>query len=346
MAGEGGRSGRFRGGFTLIELLVVIAIIAILIALLLPAVQSAREAARRIQCTNNMKQMGLALHNYESVMSVFPPAYTAQSRTNGCTSSWGHTWSNYIMPYLEQGNKYNTLNFMHPAGFPPNTSVWEFSVAAYLCPSDTKAEQSRTTFKITQISYASSVGLTEGIANGYGNATTAQNAHICGAILTEGMFSRNVHYGIPQVTDGLSNTMMVGETSRFRDEPSASRFNIANLGGSWGGGDLGTPARYVWSGDTRISGGAYVVPRLNSKAFWGPAEWVTSPANGTNSVTWITDPRSLTLGQFGFRSPHPGGANFLFGDGSVRFIKDSIDMNTYRALGTRALGEVVSADAY
>jgi prepilin-type N-terminal cleavage/methylation domain-containing protein/prepilin-type processing-associated H-X9-DG protein len=325
-----------RRGFTLIELLVVIAIIAVLIALLLPAVQSAREAARRIQCTNNMKQMGLALFNYESAMGVFPPAFTAQGRASNCTQSWGHTWSNYIMPYLEQGNKYNALNFLSPAGFPPNTSVWEYSVAAYLCPTDTRAEQSRTTFKITQISYAAVVGLTECIANNYGTATTAQNANLC-----------NTFYSIAQATDGLSNTMFVGETSRFKDEPSASRFNIANIGGSWGGGDLGTPARYTWSGDTRISGGAYVVPRLNSPALWAAPTWiVTSPANGAASTTWIDDPRSLTLGQFGFRSTHPGGANFLFGDGSVRFIKDSINITAYRALGTRSQGEVVGADSY
>ena len=339
------RDGR-RAAFTLIELLVVIAIIAILIALLLPAVQSAREAARRIQCTNNMKQAGLALFNYESAMGVFPPAFAAQGRASNCAQSWGHTWSNYIMPYLEQGNKYNTINFSHPAGFAPNTSVWDYSVAAFLCPTDGRAEQSRTTFKITQTSYASVVGLTECIANNYGTGATAQNAELCGAILSEGMFGRNTFYTIAQATDGLSNTMFVGETSRFRDEPAASRFNIANIGGSWGRGDLGTPARYTWSGDTRISGGAYVVPRLNAPALWAAAPWINSPADGTNSTTWINDPRSLTVGQFGFHSLHPGGANFLFGDGSVRFLKESIDIATYRALGTRARGEVISASSY
>ncbi|MFO0911161.1 MAG: DUF1559 domain-containing protein [Isosphaeraceae bacterium] len=337
-----------RSGFTLIELLVVIAIIAVLIALLLPAVQSAREAARRISCTNNLKQVGIALHNYESAMGVFPPAYVAQSRytTTPCTSSWGHTWSNYLMPYLEQGNKYNALNFDHPAGFPPNTSIWESSVATYLCPSDTRAEQSRTSFKITQTSYASVVGLTECIANNYGTGTTAINAHLCGAIFTEGMFGRNVFQRIAAATDGLSQTAMIGETSRFREESPMTRFNIANLGGLWSGDDLGTPARYPSWNDLRISGGAYVVPKLNAPPFIGRPTWVVDPSNGTNSVTWIDDPRSLTLGQFGFRSMHPGGANFLFGDGSVRFLKDTIDRRVYRSLGTRAGGEVISADAY
>jgi len=334
--------------FTLIELLVVIAIIAVLIALLLPAVQAAREAARRISCTNNMKQIGLALHNYESAMGAFPPAFVAQSRftSPACTSIWGHTWSNYAMPYLEQGNKYNTLNFSYPAGFPPNTSTWEFSVATYLCPSDTRAEQSRTSFKITQTSYAAVVGLTECIANNYGTALTAPNAHLCGAIFSEGMFGRNVFYRIADVTDGLSNTLMVGETSRFREESSFTRFNIANVGGSWSGDDLGTPARYASWGDVRISGGAYVVPRLNAAPYIGRPTWVVDPSNGTNAKTWIDDPRSLALGQFGFRSMHPGGANFLLGDGSVRFLKNSVDVLNYRALGTRAGGEVIGADGY
>ncbi len=337
-----------RSAFTLIELLVVIAIIAILISLLLPAVQSAREAARRIQCVNNMKQFGLGIFNYESSKGCFPAGFVAQSRFTAvpCTSSWGHTWSNYIMPYLDQGNKYAALNFSHPAGFPQNTSIWEFSVAVFLCPSDTKADQSRTTFKITQISYASVFGLTESIANNYGTLPTSQNAELCGAIRSEGIFGRNVFYPISAVTDGLSNTLMAGETSRFREEPPMSRFNIGNVGGSWSGEDLGTPPRYTGWGDIRISGGAYVVPRLNSRPYIGSPTWVTSPSNGTHSKTWIDDPRSLSLGQFGFRSLHPGGANFLMGDGSVRFIKESIDILTYRALGTRSGGEVISADAY
>ena len=332
--------------FTLIELLVVIAIISVLISLLLPAVQSAREAARRIQCSNNMKQFGLAIHNYENAIGTFPPGYIAQSRYTQvpCTSSWGHTWSNYIMPYLEQGNKYNALNFSHPAGFPPNTSVWENSVATFLCPTDTKADQSRTSFKITQISYAGVFGLTECIANNYGTGTNVMNAQLCGAIISEGVFGRNVSYSIANISDGLSNTLMVGETSRFREESPYSRFNIANVGGAWGGGDLGTPPRYESWNDIRISGGSYVVPKLNSRPYIGRPSWVVDPSNGTHSKTWVDDPRSLLLGQFGFRSLHPGGANFLMSDGSVRFLKESIDLKTYRALGTRSGGEVFSGD--
>src|SRR5262249_51828831 len=144
-----------------------------------------------------------------------------------------------------------------------------------------------------------------------------------------------------------ANTIFVGEQSRFLNEPPNSTFNFGNVAATFAGPDWAGST--VWPGDIRVTGIAYAVPRLNAKAVTSNA---TSCMRGNpfgtpqygNPVGWLNT--CPDLGQFGFRSRHPGGVNFLFGDGSVHFLKDSISLPTYRALATRALGEVVSADAY
>jgi len=174
----------------------------------------------------------------------------------------------------------------------------------------------------------------------YGYAPTDTNGDRCGIIDTEGMFNKNTNYKIADVTDGTSGTMMIGEMSRYRNEPD-SFFQPGNLGGFFGGN---------FGGDYRPVAAGTTVPKLNSQPQVGPPNCMfdTSPI-ADDQPSWANTPAPygcVNLGQFGFRSQHPGGGNFAFGDGSVRYIKDSISIPTYRALSTRAGGEVISADSY
>jgi prepilin-type N-terminal cleavage/methylation domain-containing protein/prepilin-type processing-associated H-X9-DG protein len=333
-----------RPAFTLIELLVVIAIIGVLIALLLPAVQAAREAARRAQCTNNMKQLGLAIHNYESANSSLPMGDQWTDPKRGCDGNWNfrHSWMALILNQVEQGNMYNAVNFSWPNDYTPNITCYKITVASFICPSDLPNVKLPDGFiSIIQSSYAGNRGLTENLVYTYTPSATAPNANRCFAIDGEGVFGRNIAYKLAEITDGTSGTMVAGEVSRFIDEPSGSPFNFGHIGGAWVGPDWTTGVS-VWPQDFRLSSGAYAVPRLNAKPNKTNAQTVLL---SVGPFGWINQPASLDLGQTGFRSLHPGGANFLFGDGSVKFLKSSINIGVYRCLATRAGGEIVSADS-
>jgi prepilin-type N-terminal cleavage/methylation domain-containing protein/prepilin-type processing-associated H-X9-DG protein len=337
--------------FTLIELLVVIAIIAVLVALLLPAVQAAREAARRAQCVNNLKQIGLAVANYESTHTAYPMGSLSRSRQyDACATYFGHTWLDYILPFLEGGNQYNVVNFQRPYNSSQLITAFRMKVGSLLCPDDTpNVDLTQQNFIPTmQTSYYAMRGLSENVYWWWGTSPTAPNADRCGVIDGEGVFTSNLSYLVSSVTDGTNNTIFVGEVSRFRNEPSNSTFNFGNVSGAWVGPDWVTGIT-AWSGDIRVTAGAYAVPRINAPALTSN---VTACFQGNpfgtpqygNPPGWINTCQAL--GQFGFRSNHPGGCNFLFGDGSVHFLKETISLPTYRALSTRALGEVISADAY
>jgi len=358
------RSGRPRFGFTLIELLVVIAIIAVLISLLLPAVQSAREAARRAQCVNNLKQMALACHNYETGQGSFPMgnrAFADLNQANACGDYYGYSAFAYILPFMEQGAGFSSYNFNVKgdnapayAITSPNLTAGQQQISSYICPSDQPiAGLDPTTYHTprNQSSYGMSRGQQENIYFNW--AVTAfpdpgqpyyQNCNYGGG---DGMFGPESSIKISSVTDGTSNTFFFGEMSRFPNEPGSSPFQFSNVAGAW-------LANVFYTGEVRPSGGAFVIPKLNSPAdTTGNLTNACFNANTVQPPDWLNPvlnaaglPSCIILGQWAFRSFHPGGANFAFADGSVKFIKNSVNYQAYRALGTRAGGEVISSDSY
>ena len=362
------RSRRRSLGFTLIELLVVIAIIAVLIALLLPAVQSAREAARRAQCTNNLKQLGLASANAESATSAFIPGfgpYYNQAVTDPGKSGCGGRPNvlAQILPYMEMSNTFNTFNFewctnLYGAGT-PNFTAQQQIVASFVCPSD----GSNTKFSdLGYANYVASLGATAAQRFGSGVAswdTVTARAGIFNVMgldtSTPGYPSYNKAYPVTvaSVTDGTSNTALFSETKRGNAGTSAS------IGGFIGGIPLNDLSNvYVIN-----NGSLSVAPNCTYGmsgyytriVYRGQQYYRNLPMTGYYSHTLTPNTKWYDCAVFGAafnnvhgaaRSFHSGGANVAFADGSVHFIKDSISLPTWMALGTRAGGEVVSSDAY
>ena len=304
-------SRRQKKGFTLIELLVVIAIIAVLIALLLPAVQQAREAARRTQCKNNLKQIGLALHNYYDAHQAIPDA-SYESKPFPSPSAYG--WSVMILPFLDQANLYNSLNTgysqMQDIASNTNPAVYgllQKSFTVFLCPSDSAGGN-------TNVNRAF-----QGTANG-GVMKTAiaplaagtSNYMGCNGFQSDadGVFDSgdNVNTTFAMVTDGLSNTIFVGERSSrpWPRQPAGSK-------GPWAG---------VWCGQEFTGNGITNVWCLIGQTQYQMNTGLPSaPASDTNNGV------ATPLNAFG--STHPGGAHFLFGDGSVHFLNENIQFVPY-----------------
>ena len=320
-----------RRGFTLIELLVVIAIIAVLIALLLPAVQAAREAARRAQCVNNLKQMGLALQNYHDAIGSFPMSYAARGKfVNGATDTtpgWG--WGTMILDQLEQGPVYNAVNFVLPVEGLQNSTVVRSILSTYMCPSDpipggpfgVTDTSGNVLALMGPTSYAACVG------NDFADSTTGLNNNGLG----NGVLFRNSGIPIAGILDGTSQTITIGERA----------WSINS--GPWAG---------VVTNGVIGRGPANPCPRTGA-LYYLAASMVQAHCNVLNTDT---DPDG---GIDDFSSRHPGGANFVFADGSVHFLKSVLRNSgvrpdgstiyaspTFLALGTRAGGEVISADAY
>jgi prepilin-type N-terminal cleavage/methylation domain-containing protein/prepilin-type processing-associated H-X9-DG protein len=340
-----------RRGFTLIELLVVIAIIAVLIALLLPAVQSAREAARRTQCTNNLKQMGLGLHNYESLAGVFPPSDVllgAVGTTN--TVAWRNGFSVHarILPLMEQGVMFNAINFIFDHRSAQNSTVVGSAVAFFTCPSDPNADQ-RTAFPFGT-ACVTSYGINGGDWFVWAGFTQP---------LTRGPFGPNLSRRLAEFTDGLSQTVLATDVKVYQPfcrtngpfanindptnvpPPNADPYTVApEYKSATCSASPPANAHTAWvDGNTQETG---------FTTAWPPNKVIL---NLMNRADLDLETKLVTQGGPVFaaitsRSYHPGGVNALLGDGSVRFTKSTITGNTWRALGTIKGGEVISADSY
>ncbi len=295
-----------RLAFTLIELLVVIAIIAVLIGLLLPAVQKVREAAARIACANNQKQIGLAMHNYADVLGAFPPAFRNTARTNSGDYFPGWGWGTFILPYVEQDPLYRLLDpdSRTFGGLPPSNqfarpnALTQTRLKVYRCPSDTGPDLNP--FRLLPAD---------------GSFATSNYRAICGTDSDgafrvnedrNGVLFQNSRVAFTAITDGTSNTVVVGECI-FDDKPGVNKWAA------------------IWAGHTGLYGGGVRI----SDVMWHLDD-NSAQINGTAPQA--------------FGSRHPGGAYFGFGDGSIRFVRNGANPAVVKWLGCRNDGKVLNLD--
>ncbi|RUL81741.1 DUF1559 domain-containing protein [Tautonia sociabilis] len=383
-----GRSFRVRPGFTLIELLVVIAILGVLIALLLPAVQSAREAARRAQCTNNLKQFGLALHNYESVHGVFPPGrlapdvinvasgqvqnnYTSYSSALANSPNWIGIFSVHchILNFLEQTAAYNATNFsianigqLTTGGgttiIHPNFTAYTTTFGTFICPSDPADSGGARGENNYRVNFGGDTVYA-------GGGTRPDNTPGTADLVT-GAFTMGEGFALARFRDGTSNTVVAAERSRGSGLPLTGLapqqvpkidnlfvstqpvpinrdavFQICLTGIGAGSGGFNSNGRWL-SGTDYSDGWAYAWYVATLYNHVAPPNWQGWDCGFGSSIMDVPSEHAIMSA----RSFHPGGVNALFGDGSVKFVKETVALPTWRALGTRAGGEVISADQY
>ncbi len=328
------RNPRPRPAFTLIELLVVIAIIAILIGLLLPAVQKVRDAAARLQCVNNLKQMGLALHAYHDVNDGFPAGFTSALSPSTWTYNYGASsnqaapdagpgWSLFaaVLPFMEQEPLHRAIRFDLPITDPVNAAARATAVKAYVCPADTTPK--------AVAAYPATLGVNDLAVTSYvgclgGGDPASHGTGVYSAAYEEpdfnGIFHRNVRVRIADITDGTSNTIGLGERM--------SRFSPNG-----------------WAG---VIPGAQTVYSAEHAARRGQAVGATARPAITAVTVHVRSggPNLATASPGGFFGPHTTGCNFLNMDGSVRAIPNSVSLTTFRALATRNGGETVPAEGF
>ena len=342
-------------GFTLIELLVVIAIIAVLIALLLPAVQAAREAARRAQCINNLKQLGLAAHNYLSSQGVLPAQSlsSAEALANAESTGWGVGWPLALLPQMEQQPLFNAFNFSrgHFAPGTPNNTVTNTQIAALICPSDGY----KRPWTAGTHNYVSNMGGPGTIARFTGTMVPPD---------PWGWYKNTGPVGIESILDGTSNTGLFSERLvGLKGNPSFRRDSVDGLRGFYDipgpAADTGNAANATsfyaacqavpgstLRGNTQVFGFAWTmgfyVHANNAYNHWGPPN--TTPChNKTQESGQVWE---MSNGIAPPTSNHSGGVNMAMADGSVKFIKSSISLPPWWGLGTRNGGEVLSSDSY
>jgi prepilin-type N-terminal cleavage/methylation domain-containing protein/prepilin-type processing-associated H-X9-DG protein len=302
---------RRKMGFTLVELLVVIAIIGVLVALLLPAVQAAREAARRNQCVNKMKQLALANHNYESARRVFPPGHT-HPRTPPCSGSnlnGGPPWSVFILPYIEGGAIQDQFDLSAPmtssknvAGSPQNDAVWLQSNPNYQCPSNPDSRSD-----INNSNYF-------GVQGGGSTNTLCTTVSGLRVFHKNGVLYHNSKTRTKDITDGMSKTFLLGETKYQRTIDSSATAYLGWASSGLANGSSGRPGVL-----------AAAIDPINSEA-----------ASGSDPDADLLDVYTRLFGSF-----HAGGCHFAMCDGSVHFISEDIDHNTYEILAQRADGNSI-----
>jgi prepilin-type N-terminal cleavage/methylation domain-containing protein/prepilin-type processing-associated H-X9-DG protein len=355
------RSSR-RRAFTLIELLVVIAIIAVLIALLLPAVQQAREAARRTQCRNNLKQLGLAMHNYADSFGTFPPGrivcvLPTDDRTSSGVSGSGNCFSAFaqLLPYLDQGPLYNSINFNTGPDTAGNNVVADIQPPVFLCPSDlAQPSLSQGTGFVGLTNYEMNTGTTFPVSlnNPLGKPVT-------------GIFFENSRVRLTDITDGASNTVSISEqVLSIPNDPTAT--GVVNASGKWTGGQPSTgfiltngnnnatngPELTTYPDDCITVNNTLQLTRGNRLLYGAPGHTMYNHIRGTNDTNmdcrgglphssrnyWWWSRLSHNVAS---HSRHTGGVQSLFSDGHVQFFSNNVSLTVWQGLGSRNGGEVL-----
>lgn len=322
---------RARSGFTLVELLVVLAIIGILAAILLPAIQAAREAARKMQCKNYLKQMGLGLHNYHDILRSLPPSslrYQGDRNCRSCCYGAGYSWRVFLLPFVEQSTLYDRIDFSQQYcrggqiqyGNGVNALVATQLIPIYACPTDLDPRLAIPGTggggqPVPDSSYLAAAGTTVGPSATWG---TPRHCSVSWAV--DGVMHEFGAVRFADITDGLSNTLLIGEQGRRRTDANSSNWFMA-----WSqaaqrvtsvGINRALPVPYA------SQGGSCVLDPTANVPVYGPQNYL------------------------GFGSFHPGGANFAFSDGSIHFVAETVDDQVLDALATRSGGEPVSIDDF